>query len=455
MSGFAAGGRTHDVQVLTAVSAAGWDAQLVKTLEIAPGRIAVVRRCVDVAELLATVGAGIGQAVLLGEDMRHLDRETVSSLRRSRVGVIGVRPPGDTGVDARLSRLGVRHVVPVDIGPKELAETILQAVAEAGATTSPQQGDGRAKGTDTDATVRPDGVAREAEADADALAFVESSGQRGRLIAVWGPCGSPGRTTLAVNIAMESALLGLPTMLADADTYGASIAQVLGLLDEAPGLAGAARLANDGALDAISLARHARWVAPALHVLTGIPRAVRWPELRPAALETVYDEMRSVAATTVVDCGFCVEEDEALRFDTAAPQRNGATLATLQAADVVVVVGAGDPVGLARLVRGLSDLGEAVPEAVLTVVVNRVRGSVAGPDPTSQIGDALQRYAGIRNPVYVPDDPDALDAALAGGLSLAEAAPASGARQSIQALSRTLLGFEALAPRRGLFRLRR
>jgi len=36
---------------------------------------------------------------------------------------------------------------------------------------------------------------------------------------------------------------------------------------------------------------------------------------------------------TVVDCGFSLEQDEELSFDTAAPRRNGATLATLLAAD--------------------------------------------------------------------------------------------------------------------------
>ena len=37
---------------------------------------------------------------------------------------------------------------------------------------------------------------------------------------------------------------------------------------------------------------------------------------------------RSLAAVTVVDCGFCLEQDEELSFDTAAPLRNGATLST-------------------------------------------------------------------------------------------------------------------------------
>ena len=57
---------------------------------------------------------------------------------------------------------------------------------------------------------------------------------------VWGPTGAPGRTTLAIGLAAELAGSGLPTVLVDADTYGASVAQCLGLLDESSGLATAA-----------------------------------------------------------------------------------------------------------------------------------------------------------------------------------------------------------------------
>ncbi|MGE5763937.1 MAG: hypothetical protein ACM3ZF_08730, partial [Mycobacterium leprae] len=131
-----------------------------------------------------------------------------------------------------------------------------------------------------------------------------------------------------MTLAAELALLGTETLLVDADSYGGVVAQVLGLLDEAPGLAAAARLANNGSLDLPGLARVARTVRPGLRVLTGISRADRWPELHPPALDTVFALARSLAETTVVDCGFALEQDEELAYDTVAPRRNGATLAT-------------------------------------------------------------------------------------------------------------------------------
>ena len=169
--------------------------------------------------------------------------------------------------------------------------------------------------------------------------------------------------------------------------YGGVVAQVLGFLDEAPGLAAAARLANNGQLDVAALAAAAPQAAPNLRVLTGISRADRWPELRPSALDQVWALARSLAAVTVVDLGFCLEQDEELSFDTSAPRRNGATLATLGAADTVLAVGAADPVGMQRLLRGLTQLNEAVPGALPRVVMNRVRRGAVGADP----GDPARR----------------------------------------------------------------
>ena len=67
------------------------------------------------------------------------------------------------------------------------------------------------------------------------------------MVAVWGPAGAPGRTTVATGLAAVLATRG-PTMLVDADPYGGSVAQVLGVLDEVSGLLAAARLAGSGTL---------------------------------------------------------------------------------------------------------------------------------------------------------------------------------------------------------------
>lgn len=224
-------------------------------------------------------------------------------------------------------------------------------------------------------------------------------------------------------------------MLADADVYGGTVAQLLGILDETSGLAAAARSAGSGALDVQLLARHARQVAPHLLVLTGLSRADRWTELRPTAVESVWSTARLLAPCTVVDAGFCIESDEEISFDTMAPRRNGATLATLEEADEVIVVGSADPVGLTRLIRALHELRTVVPSANPRVVVNRVRSGSLGSSPAEAIEEALSRYAGTQPAGLLPFDQAACDAMLTHGRSLAEAAKSSKLRKAMQQLA--------------------
>ncbi|MGL5856854.1 MAG: AAA family ATPase [Angustibacter sp.] len=257
-----------------------------------------------------------------------------------------------------------------------------------------------------------------------------SAVDRGRVVAVWGPAGAPGRSTVAIGLAAEVAAGGLEALLVDGDTYAASIAQTLGLLDEAPGLAAAARAADHGGLNLVELARRAPAVGPKLRVLTGISRAHRWPELRGPSLEAVLTVARGLADWVVADTSFCLEQDEELVYDTAAPRRNAATLVAVQSADTVVAVGSADPVGLQRLVRGLQDLVE-VTATTPVVVVNRVRSSSVGSSPARRIRDALRRYTGVEDPLLIPDDGAALDAAMLAGRTLVEHAPTSPVRHAM------------------------
>ena len=428
------------IPILTAVTGAGWESRLVAALENASSGLQVARRCVDVADLLAAVAAGHGRAVLLSADLRRLDRDVLGRLAQAEVAIIGVVPVEDEQAERRLRQLGIGHVVTADATPVDVAAEVHRAVDD---LYGPN-----------DAVVGPSSARDQRDDSFDG--FSDSLPTVGRLVAVWGPTGAPGRTSIAVNLAAEAARLGRTALLADADTYGGAVAQLLGLLDEAPGLAGATRAANNGQLDLPALARHARQVTPRFRVLTGITRTERWPEVRPAALEVVWALARGLAEITVVDCGFCLEQDEELSFDTVAPRRNGATVTTLELADVVLAVGTADPLGLQRLVRGISDLRDVVPGADVRIVVNRLRSSVVGADPEGQVRRALERYAGVLDPVFVPDDRAGFDAAVLRGQTLAEVAPRSVARQAIAALVAHLVGADppARAPRHHRLRVR-
>lgn len=413
------------VPVLTAVTDARYEAGIVAALAADEG-VHVVRRCVDLADLLSAAAAGLARAVVLSADLRRLDRDALTRLAVAGVAVVGLVAPGDDAAERRLRQLGVAHVLPADATGTEVAAALVAAVGAVERSTWHDYADPRA--------VLP-------ELPAQGPVEPPTLPGTGRVIAVWGPTGAPGRTTVAVGVASELAELGIPTLLVDADVYGGVVAQMLGLLDEAPGLAAACRLANNGTLDPAALAELAVEVRRGLRVLTGIARPERWPELRPAALDAVLALARGLAAYVVVDCGFSLERDEELSYDTVAPRRNGATLAALEAADTVVAVAAADPVGLQRLVRALGELADAVPGCSPVTVVNRVRaGAVGGGDAEAEIVAALARYAGITDVRFVPHDLAACDAAVASGRALGEVAPASAARVALQSLAASLAG---------------
>ena len=83
------------LQVFTAVTGAAWESELVGALDRADHGVTVVRRCVDVSELLAVAATGTGQAALLSAELRRLDGDAVARLEAAGVAVVGLVEPGD------------------------------------------------------------------------------------------------------------------------------------------------------------------------------------------------------------------------------------------------------------------------------------------------------------------------------------------------------------------------
>jgi MinD-like ATPase involved in chromosome partitioning or flagellar assembly len=257
----------------------------------------------------------------------------------------------------------------------------------------------------------------------------------GAVIAIWGPAGAPGRTTVAVNTAAELAAAGHRVALVDADPYGGTIAPALGLLDEAPGFASACRLAGADALDRSELERIAqRYSSPraSFDVFTGLVGPSRWPELARDRVDSAIAKIREWAEYVVIDTGFSLEHDEELTSDQFAPRRNAATFASLTLADHVVAVGLADPVGLSRLLRGHSELLDLVDADRIEVLVNRVRTSALGIDAYAQVRQTMRRFSGLSDVAMLPHDGRATDAAILTARTLRDAAPKSPLRSAIR-----------------------
>ena len=430
------------VRLVTAGVGAAWEAALVQACQAGQVAAQVLHRCYDLGDLLAVAAAGQAEVAVVAAGTRWLDRDALARLAASGLAVVGVAAAGDEDSERRLRQLGLMDVAFDADPPEALVERARAALA-----------------TGPDPTEEPpelEGVPEEPPGLGGALTGPDGDGRR-VLAAVWGPKGGPGRTTVAVNLAFEAAAAGGEVLLVDADTYGGAVAQTLGFLDDAPGLAWAARVAGRGELDALRLRQAVRRAAPGgPRVLPGLPRAELWTEVRPGTWEALLELFRTAFPVTVVDVGFCLEEDEELLYDQVRLRRNAVTRLAVERADLVVAVARADPVGLHAFIRGYQELRDlGVPASRVRVVVNQLRPGMFGGDrPAEQVRAALSRYVGIEPSAVVPYDRQGVDAALLAGQALREARPGSPAQLALARLAAVLFPAQAAQPRRARRRTR-
>ncbi len=124
------------------------------------------------------------------------------------------------------------------------------------------------------------------------------------------------------------------------------------------------------------------------------------------------DHCRAWVDDIVVDVAASLERDEEIVSDLDGPRRNAATHAALAAADLVVAVVSGDPVGVSRFVRAHADLRAAVGATPVRVLVNKTRAAALGLDARGQLRRTLERYIGLDEIWFAPWDPKATDAAI-------------------------------------------
>ena len=258
----------------------------------------------------------------------------------------------------------------------------------------------------------------------------------GKIIAVWGTHGAPGRSTLALALAAYLNEQG-STILVDCDINAPAQVQLLGLPEDSSGLASAARLATHGELDSTRLVQTLLSAKADLQVLTGLGRSGRWRELPVASMNKVWEVCRHTAEYTVVDLSGGLEEERVEDF-AMEPDHDAVAAALLEQADLTLIVGAADPVGIRRLIQLLNSNRQAVGGRS-QVVVNRVRSSTAGADPNSAIGSVLARYTSASDIVYVPADYRLFDKALMQAQPVAVVESRSAAAKSIAKLAKLVM----------------
>ncbi|MFS0852469.1 AAA family ATPase [Microbacterium sp. 179-I 3D4 NHS] len=361
--------------------------------------VAVTAPTASLAPLLADA-----EALILPAHRDVLTTDLVSACDRAGVRLL---PLGDAA-SRLLSRFGLGTALPADAAGWQVAAALLAHPPTATVATTPH-----------------------------------------RLTAVWGPHGSPGRSTIAIQLAVELSRLGRRTALIDADTVAPSVSLLLALGDDSPGIASACRRAELGALDARELARLCTAVETSgggIDVLPGINRPSRWPELSAERLPLALAACREWAEEAVVDVGAAFDADEEATYDVLGPRRHAATTSALREADAIIAVASADPLGISRFVRDHAELRRLTAPTPVTVVVNGLRQGPLGLDARAQIRRTLDRFAGITDVVFLPFDQRGADAALLHARPIGDVAPRSSLVAGVRRLAATMAPTAPLSP---------
>ncbi len=352
--------------------------------------IEIGRRCADAVELLATAAAGLGNVAVVSE----MDLVTAAELHRCGVRIIGITGTG--GVDGHRGCDGVASPFAPDI-----AACIRQVSAEPVREPAP--------------VVRME------------------KGQHGKVIAVWGSGGSPGRSTIARDLAREFSLSGR-TILVDGDVYQPSLAQALAMEQETSAIVASFRALNAGERGYQLVERACAHIA-GFHFLAGLNVGTRWRELPESVAEEFWPVLRQGWDWSVVDCAAPAERDDY----SFQGQRDGVTLSLLSHADAVLLVGQPGAVGIRRLLDHYDRACELGID--VRIVINRARGD------RTEITN-LVKARGIAEILWVREDPGHMHAAVESGKLLAEVALASGVLRDVQAIA-TSLGATGVRERDG------
>ncbi|MFN8472160.1 MAG: AAA family ATPase [Anaerolineae bacterium] len=299
--------------------------------------ISAVERCLAADELLEYARSGQVDVLLAAFDLHRLTDTILAEIGRTRVPLVFLGPHPDE--DPTLVLPG--PVLPLSVDPAALRDALLAA------TQGEKSGGASAEQPAAE-------MPRANRAPANALS----------VIAVASGHGSPGRTTVAVNLA---AALGAvePTVVVDADTSGPSLAAHL----DADPTRNMYMLAHaepetsrewDYALQQETQPLASR--SPQARVLCGIPKAEMRARVSSGFFERLLAELRQRYRYIILDIGADLASPDVLLHRAA-----------LTAAQQVLLVVSADMVGLWHGRAALAAIkdGLGVPQERVAVVINR------------------------------------------------------------------------------------
>ena len=339
-------------------------------------QLKIKRRCVDSVDLMSAVHLGLANKIVISADFPNLNIETIVNAKKLGCEIYGIYLQDDLESLEKLKNFGV--LTNFAINSLENSKSLKNLNSQLSNIT---------------------------EID-NFSSGLEELTQIPGLISVWGINGSPGRTSIAINLSFSLANKNSPTLLIDLDAVAPSVAASLGIVNEVPGISSVIHDALKGRLNIQSFEKNVIEIDSGLHVLTGITNPKRWPELRTEGLIQVLKQASQIYPNIVCDLSAVLPE-------TLDPNLNNLDIfrrfdhipKVLELSSQVVFVLSANPLALIRSSESLEALSEIYKREPL-IVLNKVNNFNLGSKYESTVEAILGRWSDLIQIQRIPDRPE-------------------------------------------------
>jgi hypothetical protein len=361
--------------ILLALTDQTWQLQVMTALND-NSQIKIRRRCVDSVDLMSAIHLGLANKVVISAGFENLNSTTISGAKKLGCDVYGIYLENDIDSLEKLVGVGVNSNFAIDETDVEKSLkgliNLLLNVSEI------------------------DKFSNE----------LEDLSQVPGLICVWGTNGSPGRSSVAINLSFSLASKNFPTLLVDLDAIVPSLAPALGLVSEVPGVSSLVHDALKGRLSQESIEKNVIEVNPGLHVLTGISNPKRWPELRTEGLIQVLKLCSQMYANIICDLSAVLPEstDSSLN-DVDIFRRFDHIPKVLEISSRNIFVLSATPLSLIRASEALEALHE-INKSEPLIILNKINEINLGQKYESTVEAILGRWVNSGSIYRIPDRPE-------------------------------------------------
>jgi len=339
-------------------------------------QIKIRRRCVDSVDLMSAIHLGLANKVVISAGFENLNSTTISGAKKLGCDVYGIYLENDIDSLEKLVGVGVKSNFAIDETDVEKSLkgliNLLLNVSEIDKFNNE----------------------------------LEDLSQVPGLVCVWGTNGSPGRSSVAINLSFSLASKNFPTLLVDLDAIVPSLAPALGLVSEVPGVSSLVHDALKGRLSQESIEKNVIEVNPGLHVLTGISNPKRWPELRTEGLIQVLKLCSQMYANIICDLSAVLPEstDSSLN-DVDIFRRFDHIPKVLEISSRNIFVLSATPLSLIRASEALEALHE-INKSEPLIILNKVNEINLGQKYESTVEAILGRWVNSGSIYRIPDRPE-------------------------------------------------